>query len=174
MAGKRPPPPPPPFLQYRPLEDSRLTLPGVCSFLLRSPMAAMTAKYWMTLLVLTVFPAPDSPLLGQSGLLGSEQTLFETTSVKSGGALTLFGRGSPAAGSHQIICIPATQLCSDIHRVKGSNEEGCVRRSGFGQVGDLGSILGLGRSPSGGYGNPLQYSCLENPHGQRSLMGYSP
>ena len=28
--------------------------------------------------------------------------------------------------------------------------------------GDLGSISGLGRSPGGGYGNPLQYSCLEN------------
>ena len=39
---------------------------------------------------------------------------------------------------------------------------------------DLGSIPGLGRSPEGGYGNPLQYSCLENPHGQRSLVGYSP
>ena len=30
-------------------------------------------------------------------------------------------------------------------------------------AGDLGSILGLGRSPGGGHGNPLQYSCLENP-----------
>ena len=28
--------------------------------------------------------------------------------------------------------------------------------------GDLGSIPGLGRSPGGGHGNPLQYSCLEN------------
>ena len=28
---------------------------------------------------------------------------------------------------------------------------------------DLGSIPGLGRSPGGGHGNPLQYSCLENP-----------
>ena len=37
-------------------------------------------------------------------------------------------------------------------------------------VGDLGSIPGLGRSPGGGHGNPLQYSCLENPHGQRSLQ----
>ena len=27
----------------------------------------------------------------------------------------------------------------------------------------VGSILGLGRSPGGGHGNPLQYSCLENP-----------
>ena len=31
------------------------------------------------------------------------------------------------------------------------------------EVRDLGSIPGLGRSPGGGHGNPLQYSCLENP-----------
>ena len=30
-------------------------------------------------------------------------------------------------------------------------------------AGDLGSLPGLGRSPGGGHGNPLQYSCLENP-----------
>ena len=36
-------------------------------------------------------------------------------------------------------------------------------------VGDLGSISGLGKSSGGGHGNPLQYSCLENPRGQRSL-----
>ena len=40
--------------------------------------------------------------------------------------------------------------------------------------GDLGSIPGLGRSPGGGNGSPLQYSCLENHHGQRSLVGCSP
>ena len=39
------------------------------------------------------------------------------------------------------------------------------------KVGDLGSIPGLGKSSAGGHGNPLQYSCLENPHGQRSLAG---
>ena len=41
-------------------------------------------------------------------------------------------------------------------------------------VGDLSLIPGLGRSPGGGHRNPLQYSCLENLHGQRSLVGYSP
>ena len=41
-------------------------------------------------------------------------------------------------------------------------------------AGDLGLIPGLGRSPGGGSGNPLQYSGLENPHRQRSLEGYSP
>ena len=39
---------------------------------------------------------------------------------------------------------------------------------------DLGLIPGLERSPEGGHGNPLQYSCLKNPHGQRSLAGYCP
>ena len=37
-----------------------------------------------------------------------------------------------------------------------------------------GRYPGLGKSPGGGHGKPLQYSCLENPHGQRSLVGYSP
>ena len=41
-------------------------------------------------------------------------------------------------------------------------------------AGDLGSIPGLVRSPGVGHDNPLQYSCLENPHGQRSLTGHSP
>ena len=39
---------------------------------------------------------------------------------------------------------------------------------------DLDSIPGLERSPGGRNDNPLQHSCLENPHGQRSLVGYSP
>ena len=43
-----------------------------------------------------------------------------------------------------------------------------------GNVGDLGLIPGLGISPEVGLGNPLQCSCLENPHGQRNLVGYSP
>ena len=32
-----------------------------------------------------------------------------------------------------------------------------------GDIKDTGSIPGSGRSPEGGHGNPLQYSCLENP-----------
>ena len=40
-------------------------------------------------------------------------------------------------------------------------------------MGDPGSSPGLGRSTGGGHGNPLQYSCLENSHSQRSLVGYS-
>ena len=43
-----------------------------------------------------------------------------------------------------------------------------------GDARDSVSILGLGRSPGEGNGSPLQYSYVENPHGQRNLEGYSP
>ena len=43
-----------------------------------------------------------------------------------------------------------------------------------GDVRDVGSIPGSGRSPGGGHGSPLQCSCLEKAHGQRSLVGYGP
>ena len=49
----------------------------------------------------------------------------------------------------------------------GSKESAC-------NAGDPSLIPRLGGSPGGGHGNPLQYSCLENPHGQRSLADYSP
>ena len=43
-----------------------------------------------------------------------------------------------------------------------------------GDIRDAGLIPGSEISPGGGHGNPLKYSCLENPHGQWSLVGYSP
>ena len=48
--------------------------------------------------------------------------------------------------------------CLSSHHSGGSE----VKESAW-NVGDLGSIPGLGRSPGEGNGNPLQYSCLENP-----------
>ena len=43
-----------------------------------------------------------------------------------------------------------------------------------GNVTDAGSIPGLGRSPGRGNDKPLQYSCLGESYGQRSLAGYKP
>ena len=51
---------------------------------------------------------------------------------------------------------------------------GSVSKESACNAGDLGLIPGLGGSPEGGNDNPLQYSCLENPHEQRSLAGCSP
>ena len=55
----------------------------------------------------------------------------------------------------------------DFPGVSAGKESSC-------SVGDLGLILGLGRSPGGGHGNSLQYSCLGILHGLRSLASYSP
>ena len=48
-----------------------------------------------------------------------------------------------------------------------------VKNLPAGDLKDSGLIPGSGRSPGEGCGNPLQYSCLENPHRQRSLVSYS-
>ena len=45
----------------------------------------------------------------------------------------------------------------------GSFPGSLVGKEFTGDAGDPGSIPGSGRSPGGGNGNPLQYSCLENP-----------
>ena len=58
------------------------------------------------------------------------------------------------------------ELILGFHSGSKSKESAC-------NVGDLDLIPRLGRSSGGGHGNPLQYSCLESPHGQRSLAGYS-
>ena len=50
------------------------------------------------------------------------------------------------------------------------SDRGCLPMQ---EMWDAVSIPGSGRFPGGGNGNPLQYSCWENPHGQRSLVGYS-
>ena len=75
---------------------------------------------------------------------------------------------------------------SRIQGSSGSAKDSIIHRNGSGlpgdsdsresafDVGGLSSIPGLGRSPRGGHGNPHQFSCLENPHGQRSLVGRSP
>ena len=52
-----------------------------------------------------------------------------------------------------------------------------VVKNPFANAGDLrnvGSIPGSGRSPGGGHGNPLHHTCLENTGGERSLVGYHP
>ena len=43
-----------------------------------------------------------------------------------------------------------------------------------GDIRDVDLTPGSEKSLGGGQSNPFQYSCLENPHGQRSLAGYSP
>ena len=58
--------------------------------------------------------------------------------------------------------LPAEQKFVFAHSTFPSPPGGSAGKESACNVGDLGSIPGLGRSPGGGNGNPLQYSCLEN------------
>ena len=55
--------------------------------------------------------------------------------------------------------IDRSMLCMGLPQWLSSKESAC----NAGATGDMGSILGSGRSLGGGHGNPLQYSCLESP-----------
>ena len=77
----------------------------------------------------------------------------------------LFSKGSPWPRNWTpVSCIGASLVVLVVKNLPANAPD----------VRDLSSISGLGRSPGGGYGNPLQYSCQENPHGQRSPVGCSP
>ena len=78
--------------------------------------------------------------------------------------------------SHQLKCIYRVWSLAQEHLLQyslASLVTHSVKNLSPCNAGDLGSIPELGRSPRGGHVNPLQYSCLENPYGQRSLVVYS-
>ena len=72
---------------------------------------------------------------------------------------------------HTVVCpfLTLTAVYKELPRCSGK-ESTCV----VGDAGDVGSIPGLGRSPGGGHGDPLQYSCLENLMERGAWRAYSP
>ena len=87
--------------------------------------------------------------------------------------LKLMSIESVMPSNHLILCRPLLLLPSIFPSIRVVLVVKNLTASA-GDTRDEGLIPGSGRSPRGGQGNPLQYSCLENPHGQRSLAGYSP
>ena len=73
----------------------------------------------------------------------------------------------------QLSAIPVSESPLSLEEALGFPGGSDGKESAF-NTGGLCLIPGLERSPGGGHGNPLHYTCLENPHGQRSLAGYSP
>ena len=74
---------------------------------------------------------------------------------------------------HQTSCLTLS-LINGLARLNTHLRDGSVIKNPPANAGDMSSVPGLGRSPGEGNGNPLQYSWLGNPNGQRSLAGYSP
>ena len=94
----------------------------------------------------------------ESSLTG-DQTCFSDMYLRwQVGSLPLATPGKPHFMQHYtvIICIMYSIYTEGFPRGSDGEESAC-------NAGDLGSIPGLGRSPGGGHGHPLLYSCLENP-----------
>ena len=68
---------------------------------------------------------------------------------------------SVSQGEHESV---VKNYCTTREGIPGSS----VSKESAWSAGDLGSTLGSGRSPGEGNGNPLQYSCLENPMDRRA------
>ena len=70
--------------------------------------------------------------------------------------------------------VKIVSMMVDKQNINNTNPDDSDSKESACNAGDLGSNPGLERTPGEGNGNPLQYSFLENPHVQRSLVGYSP
>ena len=78
----------------------------------------------------------------------------------------MVGRWQGGSRGRECVCV-SVSICVGFPGGPDGKESVC-------NVGDLGLIPGLGRSPGEGNGNPLQYSCLGKSRGHRSPEGYSP
>ena len=70
-----------------------------------------------------------------------------------------------------------SQTLEEESSLKGASQVALVVRNPPDKAGDIRDAVSIprsGRSPGGGHGNPLQYSCLENPMDRETYRGYSP
>ena len=115
---------------------------------------------------------PGKPKLGQSKRKGSDMICHLNTQGHKAGKVEDM-KGWFEKTETMFLSISITLQVTCFHSSKGL--PWWLRWSRIRlQSGRPGSIPGSGRSPGEWNGNPLQCSCLENPHRQRSLVGYSP
>ena len=106
---------------------------------------------------------PGNPLLSDSVIFWEKKNPSKALSEATGGDRAL-GRGAQAFWTWRHERGGPSQVAVLVKNPPANARD----------VRDAGSIPGSGGFLGGRHGNPLQYSCLENPHGQRSLAGYSP
>ena len=81
------------------------------------------------------------------------------TNIRHNSMFTLITVITPILEMFTVTCIKANKISGGIQVVLAVKNP----PANAGEVWDEGSIPGSGRSPGGGHGNPLQYSCLGNP-----------
>ena len=104
-------------------------------------------------------------VLSFDGFPGGSDGKESACNVRAAAAKSL--QSCPTPSNHMDCSLPG----SSVHGILQARVLEWDAIAFSGNVGDLGSIPGLGRSPGGEHGNPLQYSCLLNSHGQISLVG---
>ena len=91
--------------------------------------------------------------------------LFVNTYATSDAVIDFMLEGAEAV-QDELVERPGSYCCSPTSMELAASQEALVVKNlpaNAGDTRDAGSIPGSGRSPGGGYGNPLQCSCLENP-----------
>ena len=148
----------------------KLRLPEAC-FLLVCPWGGISYVWcgytfsWPESRLSSLSPfIPFVPLLHIHGSTHAlhKYTHYMPTHLKSGSVPDIFKNGSSLVDKPRN-GLTASQMTQVVKNPPPN----------AGDISNTGSIPGFERSPRGGLGNPLQYSCLENPHEQRSLAGYS-
>ena len=86
-----------------------------------------------------------------------------TSSVSCIARYVLYHTWAPPRKPHTYMCVCVCVCVCVCTQYVNPSPGGSDGKESSCNAGDLGLIPGLGRSPGVGYGNPLQYSCLENP-----------
>ena len=118
----------------------------------RAPPGSITGPFWAAWQA----PTPQSKPISweEEGPLPTVRNLLARMSLEVAGEL----RNGPRGHSRDINSIYYRSILVICDFLGGSDSKASACNAG-----DPGSILGSGRSPGGGNGNPLQYSCLGNP-----------
>ena len=133
------------LLLHYPLLLLPSVFPSISVFSNEAAFSIRWPKYWS-------FSVSISPYNEYSGLISFRMDWFGILAVQ-GTLMSLLQHDSSKASILQ-----SSAMVNNLVALVVKNLPAKAR-----DTGDLGSIPGSGRSPGGGNGNPLQYSCLENP-----------